>query len=194
MGAVVLLLLLMSGDIETNPGPVGTGECTSLTYCKHQVCWILKSTSHTIHQMWSFLDPSGNKLTLDDLGQVMEEVLDVSAQWYHLGLQLKVRTGALDRIRTQFSDPRDQLLEMLKTWLTTSDNTSCKTLTDALRSRTVGASQLAGVLETKYCLVEENEVDIGSSDSQPETNVTPPLSEQRAPIQQPGVMHLKQGK
>ena len=38
VGVVVLLLLLMSGDIETNPGPVG--ECKSLTYCKHRVCWI----------------------------------------------------------------------------------------------------------------------------------------------------------
>ena len=105
----------------------------------------------------------GNKLTLDDLGQVMEEVLDVSAQWYHLGLQLKLRTGALDRIRTQFHDPRDQLLEMLKTWLTSSDNTSWKTLTDALRSRSVGASQLAGALETKYCLVEGTKLDSGTS-------------------------------
>ena len=33
VGVVLLLLLLMSGDIETNPGPVG--ECTSQTYCKH---------------------------------------------------------------------------------------------------------------------------------------------------------------
>ena len=101
-------------------------------------------------------DILGTKLTLDDLGQVMEEVLDVSTQWYHLALQLKVRTGTLDRIRTQFHDPRDQLLEMLKSWLTTSDNTSWKILTDALRSRSVGASQLAGVLETKYCLMENS--------------------------------------
>ena len=32
MGVVVLLLLLMSGDIETNPGPVG--KRTSLMYKK----------------------------------------------------------------------------------------------------------------------------------------------------------------
>ena len=183
MGVVVLLLLLMSGDIEMNPGPVG--EYTSLTY--YQVCWILKSTSHTVHQIWSFLDFSGNKLILDDLGQVMEEVLDVSAQWYHLGVQLKVRTGTLDNIQAQFPDPKRQLLEMLKVWLTSSDNTSWKTLTDALRSRSVGASQLAGVLETKYCMVEETEPDIGASTSetQPETNVTspppPPMSEQMIP-------------
>ena len=105
----------------------------------------------------------------------MEEVLDVSAQWYHLGLQLKVRTGTLDRIRTQFHDPRDQLLEILKTWLITSDKTSWKTLTDALRSRSVGASQLAGVLMTKYCLVEGTEVDNGTSTSDVDVISPPPL-------------------
>ena len=34
VGVVVLLLLLMSGDIETNPGPVG--ECISLTHSKRK--------------------------------------------------------------------------------------------------------------------------------------------------------------
>ena len=103
---------------------------------------------------------------MDDLGRVLEEVLDVSAHWYPLGLQLQVRTSTLDGIRIQFQNPRDQLLEMLKTWLTTSDNPSWKTLTDALRSRSVGASQLAGVLETKHCLVEETEVDTGTASEQ----------------------------
>ena len=72
------------------------------------------------------------------------------ASWYRLGLQLSVRIGDLDRIR-------DQLLEMLKTWLKSGVSTSWKTLTDALRSRSVGANQLAGVLETKYHLLEGTE-------------------------------------
>ena len=144
-----------------------------LTYCKHRVCWILKLTSHTVHQIWSFLDLLGNKLTLDDLGRVLDEVLDVSAHWYPLGLQLQVRISTLDGIRIQFQNPRDQLLEMLKSWLTSSDNTSWKTLSDALRSRSVAASQLAGVLETKYCLVEETEINRGTSVSHPETALTP---------------------
>ena len=114
---------------------------------------------------------SGNKLTSDNIGCVLEEVLDVSAKWYRLGLQLKVRIGTLDSIRTQFQDPKDQLLEMLKTWLTSSDNTSWKTLTDALRSRSVGASQLAGVLETKYCLVEV--MDTSPSDGHPNRAILP---------------------
>ena len=115
--------------------------------------------------IYFILNLSGNKLTLGDLGQVMEEVLDVSAHWYPLGLQLNVRTGTLDSIHMQFSDPRDQLREMLRTWLTTSDSTSWKTLTDALRSRIVGARQLAENLETKYCMVEPTEADIGTSSS-----------------------------
>ena len=144
---------------------------------------------------FSYFDLSVNKLTLDDLGQVIEEVLDVSAQWYHLGLQLKVRTGTLDRIRTQFSDPRDQLLEMVKTWLTTSDNTSWRTLMDALRSRSVGASQLASILKTKYCLGEETEIDSGpsTSDIHPESVVNPsPFFEQIVFLQQPAMVPVQE--
>ena len=113
-------------------------------------------------------DLSGNKLTSDDLGCVFEVVLDVSPQWYNLGLQLKLRTGTLDRIYAQFrGDPRDQLRETLKTWLTTSDNPSWRTLADALKSRSVGATQLAADLETKYCPVEGTDANKGrfASDS-----------------------------
>ena len=105
----------------------------------------------------------------------MEEVLDVTAEWYQLGLQLKLKTRRLDSIQAQIPDPKRQLLEMLKVWLTTSDNTSWKILTDALRSRSVGANQLAEHLETKYCLVlEGTEVDRGTfaSNSDPKTYVT----------------------
>ena len=151
------------------------------------MCWILNSTIVTQFTRCYFLDLLGNKLTSNDLGRVLDEVLDVSAHWYPLGLQLQVRISTLDGIRIQFQNPRDQLLEMLKSWLTSSDNTSWKTLTDALRSRSVGASQLAGVLETKYCLVEETEVDSGTYDSQLlEINITPPLLS--------GVLHLNEGK
>ena len=100
-------------------------------------------------------DLPGNVLTLDDLDLLLYELLDVHTQWYFLGLQFKVRTKTLERISAWFSDPTRQLREMLKVWLITSDKPSWKTLIDALRSRSVGASQLAGVLEGKYCLVED---------------------------------------
>ena len=118
-------------------------------------------------------DLSGHKLTSDDIGCVLEELLDVSPLWYLLGVQLKVRTSTLDSIQAQFPDSKRQLLEMLKTWLTT--NRSWKTLVDALRSRSVGASQLADDLETKYCLVERTKLDSGTftSECQSETIVSP---------------------
>ena len=99
---------------------------------------------------------------MDDLGCVLEEVVDLSAQWYLLGLKLKVKIGTLDNIQAQFADPKRQLLEMLKTWLSTSDNTTWKILTNALRSQSVGAGQLAGELEKK-CLVKKAEVGKGMS-------------------------------
>ena len=101
----------------------------------------------------------------------------MSTQWRHLGVQLKMSIGTLDRIRTQFTDPRDQLLEMLKTWLNNSHNTSWKTLADALRSRSVEKSRLADDLERKYCLVPEGTKEdrvVSSPESDPENYVTPP--------------------
>ena len=106
-------------------------------------------------------DLSGNKLTLDDLVCVLEEILDVSADWYDLGLQFKVSIGTLRSIRAEFCSPKHQLRETLNAWLTTGDNPSWKTLRDALRSPVVGASHLANVLEAKYCPVQRTEPDIG---------------------------------
>ena len=86
---------------------------------------------------------------MNDLRLLLEELQDVCNQWYNLGRQLRVRPET-----SQFYDTRDKLLEILRTWLTTSDNTSWKVLSNALRSPTMGESQLAGVLERKYCLTE----------------------------------------
>ena len=81
--------------------------------------------------------------------------MDVCGQWYDLGLHLRLGLETLDNIQKQAFDIRDWLLEMLKTWLTTSDNTSWKALTDALRGPRVRANRLAGGLERTYCLPKE---------------------------------------
>ena len=104
---------------------------------------------------------------------MLEGVLDAAAQWYNLGLKLKVRTGRLNSIRTEFNTPEVQLREMLHAWLTTGDNPSWKTLIDALRSPLVAASHLAVVLEAEYCPIERTESDI---DGHSETSVLPPSS------------------
>ena len=112
----------------------------------------------------------------------------MAANWYRLGLQLSLTAGTLDTIRARFSDPIDQLLEMLKTWLKAGDSLSWKTLTDALRSRTVGAIRLARTLEAKYCLLEGTEAHTSAA-SRPETIVIPPLHQPETivipPLHQP---------
>ena len=109
---------------------------------------------------------------MDDLGLLLREV-DMSTAWYDLGLQLKIKSGTLDRIQADFNVAKHQLREMLKTWLITGDDPNWITLTTALRSRMVGASQLAAVLETKYCLIDGTELDVGGH---PKTDLFLPSS------------------
>ena len=92
---------------------------------------------------------------------MLVEILDVSAEWYNLGLLLKVKTGTLDSIRTEFYPHKNRLREVVKAWLAAGDNPSWKTLRDALGSPVVGANYLANVLEAKYCPVQQTEPDIG---------------------------------
>ena len=65
---------------------------------------------------------------MDDLGLLLEELLDVQTKWYSLGALLKMRVDILNSIRRNFSDPRDCLLEMLKSLLTTSSLTNQRRL------------------------------------------------------------------
>ena len=96
-------------------------------------------------------------LLLEELDHAfrLDELVNVHERWYPLGLQLKVSTKMLDRIREQFPDPKDQLPEMLKAWLTTGDNASWKTVAVALKSQSVGGYLIADYLESKYCPMED---------------------------------------
>ena len=78
-------------------------------------------------------------LLLQELDHALKqyELVEMCKQWYSLGLQLKVSTEMLDRIRAQIPDSRGRLPEMLKAWLNISDNPSWKALTDALNSEIV---------------------------------------------------------
>ena len=83
----------------------------------------------------------------------MEELNDVRAKWYNIGLQLHVSVGTLDAIKEQYDDPSHCQRETLKTWLKTSLSApTWSNIVDALRSSTVGEVRLAADLEHKYCL------------------------------------------
>ena len=95
-------------------------------------------------------------LSLDDLSDVLEETLASSAKWYKIGIRLKVPVDKLDDIRSQFSEPGDQLCEMLKEWLkgAVGSRPTWGALVEALRSQTVREPKLADQLEVKHCQSE----------------------------------------
>ena len=96
--------------------------------------------------------PAGQQLSVSDLCQVMEELTDVSAKWYDIGLQLGLSVGQLDGIKKQYSDLSDCLRETLKVWLEMYlPYPTWSNLVDALRSNTVCKTRLAADLENKYC-------------------------------------------
>ena len=96
------------------------------------------------------------ELSVDDLGDVKEELYTARTKWYDVGLKLKVPIDTLDSIRSQYDDHGDQLCEMLKPWLkgAAKSNPQWKVLVEVLRSRLIGESKLADSLEEKYCKSE----------------------------------------
>ena len=80
-----------------------------------------------------------------------EDLIDISHQWYDLGLQLKLTEGTLESIKSDHHDNTQHCLrKVLSTWLKIDPRPLWETLCAALRSRTVGAEKLAGDLEAKY--------------------------------------------
>ena len=91
-----------------------------------------------------------SELRLGDLKVVFEEVYDVSAKWYELGITLEIRISLLNTIQKQFSDPQSCLLEVITMWLKSSNSSTWGTLIDALKTSVVGEHRLAEELRMKY--------------------------------------------
>ena len=49
------------------------------------------------------------KFGVDDLLVVVEELNNIRAQWYDIGLQLRMSVGTLDAIKKQYDDPSNCL-------------------------------------------------------------------------------------
>ena len=86
-----------------------------------------------------------------ELKNAYEDLIDISHQWYDLGLQLKLEEGTLKTIKADNpGSSKHCLREVLSTWLNIDPRPSWQTLCAALHSRTVGAEKLASDLEAKY--------------------------------------------
>ena len=94
-------------------------------------------------------------LGVSDLSCVFDELLDVSHNWFNLGLKLKLNATTLVCVRDQYPDPSTALREMLLHWLKKVDPPpTWEGLACALESRAVGEPRLAEQLRTKYCKTE----------------------------------------
>ena len=95
---------------------------------------------------------AGQQLSEKDLLNVMEELADVRAKWYNIGLGLGLSVGTLDGIKADHSNISDCLREALKTWLKTHlPPPTWSKVVEALRTKTVDEARLAAHLEQKYC-------------------------------------------
>ncbi len=87
----------------------------------------------------------------NNLLDVLTELLDVSADWYKVGLALKLTPGTLNAMKGPHKEPKDCMMDMVSEWLSTSPDPSWEGLIAALRHPVVGKVALARQLEAKYC-------------------------------------------
>ena len=96
--------------------------------------------------------PAGQQLSVDELAVLVEELINVRAKWYNIGMKLGVGVGTLNAIRAQFNDPSDCLRETLAAWLRARPTpTTWSKVVEALNSAIVDEGVLATSLEHRYC-------------------------------------------
>ena len=98
-----------------------------------------------------------DSLTSGDLGTLVNELHEVRDKWYHLGLQLNMKTSDLKAIRSQYMNkPDDCLLEMLSVWLSRTDPSppSWQRVVDALSSPAVDRPDVAEHVRQVYMCFE----------------------------------------
>ena len=95
----------------------------------------------------------GHPLGPDSLADVYGELVDVSCKWYPIGLELGIRPGRLDTIKSD--NPLDAaacLRETLHCWLKRVHPVpTWESLARALEGGTVEETHLAMHLRVKYC-------------------------------------------
>ena len=86
-------------------------------------------------------------LGVNDLVKVLDELYDVRAKWYDIGLRLNLPAETLEKKRGP--DDNSCLREVLIIWLQSGEATWLE-LCQALCHRTIGQESLADALQAKY--------------------------------------------
>ena len=87
-----------------------------------------------------------------DANKVAEALYRVRASWEFIGLGLGVDANDLSNIRDEWpSNNKKRLLEALKLWQISGNNTTWKAVADVLKSKNVQRPDVAREIEGKYC-------------------------------------------
>ena len=105
----------------------------------------MESTDHTI---------GGNVLSIDDLYEALDAVLDAADKWYNFGLALNLRETTLMHIEADHgsSDCKTCLRETLSHWLRNSQSTTWQDVIQALCSRSVDQRKIAEDIGRLSCI------------------------------------------
>ena len=124
--------------------------------CKHLEIWLKVCNVLLISLLLCFIvecnvitrvtaAPTGDKpLTPNDVGKVLEEILEAKNQSRYLGLKLNIPEHEVTGIHKQYTDPMDRLYHVLVEVLKQVDpRPTWRAIIDALRSPLVNLPQLA---------------------------------------------------
>ena len=87
-----------------------------------------------------------NQLHIENLREIYEALFDARDKWYDIGMFLKLQIETLNGIENNEVQLDRQFRKMLLLWLQSGKNRTWYALADALRSKFVGRSDIAGKL------------------------------------------------
>ena len=132
------MLLMIAGDVEPNPGP-------------GKINIIIRCDVHAVMECFSILI---DILTPENLATLVNELYEVRAKWYDLGVQLRMKTPDLDAIETEHPKHSDVCLrKMLSMWLTREvpSPPTWQRVVDALSSPAVNRTDIAERIRKSHC-------------------------------------------
>ena len=111
--------------------------------------WLLAKWANccTASSNFIFVTPLDTQLTIDDLFDVHDKLINARTKWYNIGLFLKVDSETLKSIERLSQDDNERLREMLDRCLHSGGCLTWKVLCECLRSRTVSYNDVAKEIE-----------------------------------------------
>ena len=103
----------------------------------------------------------------------MNELYEVRAKWYDLGVQLRMTTPDLDAIQTQYQNNPDACLrQMLSDWLTKEvpSPPTWQRVVDALSSSAINKKKLAEKIKVSFCS-QNNATDTSNDDGKRDNKI-----------------------